>query len=202
MTELLGDGSARESEDDNEPREFLKYTFYKVRPEWRLLAADTKKQQKAEFSALVHDLGRVAVANTVWDKPGALTRDERDRAEFHALVTDQLLRRLPYTAGLADVTARARGGARDAQAAALDPDEAGVVQGDGQGEAGLGDDIVDGDRTGRLGLLVWGLVWGTVGVPVPLRRGHAGAELRVSAALLGQRSKYRVTCLPHRRILS
>jgi len=58
MTELLGDGSARESEDDNEPREFLKYTFYKVRPEWRLLAADTKKQQKAEFSALVHDLVR------------------------------------------------------------------------------------------------------------------------------------------------
>ena len=56
MTELLGDGSARESEDDNEPREFLKYTFYKVRPEWRLLAADTKKRQKAEFSALVHDL--------------------------------------------------------------------------------------------------------------------------------------------------
>ena len=58
---------------------------------------------QAEAAARVHDLGRVAVANTVWDKPGALTRDERDRAEFHALVTDQLLRRLPYTAGLADV---------------------------------------------------------------------------------------------------
>ena len=32
-----------------------------------------------------------------------LTRDERDRAEPHTLVTDQLLRRLPYTAALADV---------------------------------------------------------------------------------------------------
>ena len=42
--------------EDGEPREFLKYTFYKVRPEWRLLAADTKKKQKAEFGALIHDL--------------------------------------------------------------------------------------------------------------------------------------------------
>ena len=56
----------------------------------------------AEAAALVHDLGRVAVANTVWDKPGPLTRDERDKAEAHALVTDQLLRRVPATAALAD----------------------------------------------------------------------------------------------------
>jgi HD-GYP domain-containing protein (c-di-GMP phosphodiesterase class II) len=52
----------------------------------------------AEAAALVHDLGRVAVPNTIWDKPGPFTRDERDRAEAHALVTDQLLRRVPYTA--------------------------------------------------------------------------------------------------------
>jgi len=55
----------------------------------------------AEAAALVHDLGCVAVPNTIWDKPGPLTRDERDRAETHALVTDQLLRRVPYTATLA-----------------------------------------------------------------------------------------------------
>jgi HD-GYP domain-containing protein (c-di-GMP phosphodiesterase class II) len=55
----------------------------------------------AEAAALVHDLGRVSVPNTIWDKPGPLTRDERDRAETHALVTDQLLRRVPYTATLA-----------------------------------------------------------------------------------------------------
>ncbi|MGZ4770049.1 MAG: HD domain-containing phosphohydrolase, partial [Ilumatobacteraceae bacterium] len=39
--------------------------------------------------------------NTIWDKPGPLSRDERDRAETHTLVTDQLLRRVPYTATLA-----------------------------------------------------------------------------------------------------
>lgn len=57
--------------------------------------------QEAEAAALVHDLGRVAIPNTVWDKPGPLTRDERDRAELHAVITDQLLRRLPYTTPLA-----------------------------------------------------------------------------------------------------
>lgn len=56
----------------------------------------------AEAAALVHDLGRVSVPNTIWDKPGPLTRDERDRAESHALVTDQLLRRVSYTATLAE----------------------------------------------------------------------------------------------------
>ncbi len=61
----------------------------------------------AQRAALVHDLGRVAVANTVWDKPGGLTRDERDRAELHAVVTDQLLRRLPYTAEFADIACAA-----------------------------------------------------------------------------------------------
>jgi len=61
----------------------------------------------AEAAGLVHDLGCVAVPNTVWDKPGPLTRDERDRAEAHTLVTDQLLRRLPYTAALADMACSA-----------------------------------------------------------------------------------------------
>jgi HD-GYP domain-containing protein (c-di-GMP phosphodiesterase class II) len=61
----------------------------------------------AEAAALVHDLGRVAVPNTGWDKPGSLTRDERDRAELHTLVTDQLLRRLPSTRELADVACSA-----------------------------------------------------------------------------------------------
>ena len=61
----------------------------------------------AELAALVHDLGRVAVPNIVWDKPSGLTRDELDRAEAHTLVTDQLLRRVPFTRTLADVAAAA-----------------------------------------------------------------------------------------------
>jgi len=61
----------------------------------------------AEAAALVHDLGRIAVPNSIWDKPGRLTRDEYDRVETHTLVTDQLLRRVPYTATLAGAAAAA-----------------------------------------------------------------------------------------------
>ncbi|HVU61638.1 MAG TPA: HD domain-containing phosphohydrolase [Mycobacteriales bacterium] len=61
----------------------------------------------AADAALVHDLGRVAVANTVWDKAGSLTRDERDRVETHTLVTDQLLRRIPYLCAFADIAVAA-----------------------------------------------------------------------------------------------
>jgi DNA-binding CsgD family transcriptional regulator len=61
----------------------------------------------AQAAALVHDLGRVAVSNRIWDKRGALTRDERDRTETCALVTDQLLRRVPYTAMLAGTASAA-----------------------------------------------------------------------------------------------
>jgi len=60
-----------------------------------------------EAAALVHDLGRVAVPNTIWDKPGPLTRDERDRAETVPLITEQLLRRVPLTAELAPTAAAA-----------------------------------------------------------------------------------------------
>ena len=56
---------------------------------------------EAERAALLHDVGRVAVPNTVWDKEGSLTRDERDRVELHNVITDQLLRRVPFTAELA-----------------------------------------------------------------------------------------------------
>lgn len=55
----------------------------------------------AEAAALVHDFGVVTVPNSILDKAGPLTRDERERMETHAMVTDQLLRRVPFTAQLA-----------------------------------------------------------------------------------------------------
>jgi chlorite dismutase len=50
MTEDQGQQSG------SEPRQFVKYTFFKVLPEWRRLPADVKKKQKTEFSVLLHDL--------------------------------------------------------------------------------------------------------------------------------------------------
>lgn len=60
----MPEGKQEAPSDGKEPREFVKYTFYKIRPEWRLLPADEKKRQKAEFAALVHDLEDMVILRT------------------------------------------------------------------------------------------------------------------------------------------
>src|SRR6266536_6273198 len=51
-------------------------------------------------AALVHDFGTTAVPNSIWDKPGPLTRTEFDRVELHPMLTEQMLRRSPAFATL------------------------------------------------------------------------------------------------------
>jgi HD-GYP domain-containing protein (c-di-GMP phosphodiesterase class II) len=48
---------------------------------------------RARRAGLVHDLGRTGVPNSIWDKPGALTRAEFDRVRLHPVLTEQMLRR-------------------------------------------------------------------------------------------------------------
>ena len=54
-------------------------------------------------AGLVHDIGRTAIANNVWDKPSPLTDGERERARLHAYYTERMLRRPALFAGLAAV---------------------------------------------------------------------------------------------------
>jgi HD-GYP domain-containing protein (c-di-GMP phosphodiesterase class II) len=56
-------------------------------------------------AALVHDFGTTAVPNSIWDKPGALTRAEFDRVERHPMLTEQMLRRSPALAALNAIAA-------------------------------------------------------------------------------------------------
>ncbi len=51
-------------------------------------------------AALVHDFGTTVVSNSIWDKPGPLTRTEFDRVELHPMLTEQMLRRSPALAVL------------------------------------------------------------------------------------------------------
>ena len=43
----------------------------------------------------LHDLGRMGVSNSVWDKPGPLTEAERERVRLHPYLTDRMLARIP-----------------------------------------------------------------------------------------------------------
>jgi HD-GYP domain-containing protein (c-di-GMP phosphodiesterase class II) len=49
-------------------------------------------------AALVHDLGRVGVPNSIWEKPGPLTADERERVRLHPYLTERVLAHAPALA--------------------------------------------------------------------------------------------------------
>ena len=54
-------------------------------------------------SALVHDVGRVAVPSRVWQKPGPLTTDEWERVRLHPYYSDRVLCRSRFLAALAPI---------------------------------------------------------------------------------------------------
>ncbi len=58
-------------------------------------------------AALLHDIGRTAVPNTLWDKRGPLTAAEFERVRLHAYYTDRVLHRCGKLALLASVAAAA-----------------------------------------------------------------------------------------------
>jgi HD-GYP domain-containing protein (c-di-GMP phosphodiesterase class II) len=48
---------------------------------------------RLRHAGLVHDLGRVAVENGIWDKPGPLTTPEWERVRLHPYYTERILAR-------------------------------------------------------------------------------------------------------------
>jgi HD domain len=65
-----------------------------------MAAADVTAVRRAGW---VHDLGRTAIPNSVWDKSEPLTRSEVDRIELHPILTEQMVRRSPGLAGIATI---------------------------------------------------------------------------------------------------
>jgi HD-GYP domain-containing protein (c-di-GMP phosphodiesterase class II) len=63
-----------------------------------VLGLDDAEVTSLRRAALVHDFGTTVVPNSIWDKPGPLTRSEFDRVELHPMLTEQMLRRSPALA--------------------------------------------------------------------------------------------------------
>jgi HD-GYP domain-containing protein (c-di-GMP phosphodiesterase class II) len=61
----------------------------------QLLGLNDETAAALRRAAFVHDFGTTVVPNSIWDKPGPLTRAEFDRVELHPMVTEQMLRRSP-----------------------------------------------------------------------------------------------------------
>ncbi|GAC1507851.1 MAG: 3'3'-cGAMP-specific phosphodiesterase [Candidatus Dormibacteraceae bacterium] len=56
-------------------------------------AASTTDATNVRRAALVHDLGRMAVPNGIWDKPSALTEGEWERVRLHPYYSERILGR-------------------------------------------------------------------------------------------------------------
>lgn len=70
-----------------------------------LLGLTDSETAEVRRAAFVHEFGTTAVPNSIWDKPGPLTRAEFDRVERHTLLTEQMLRRSAALAALNPVAA-------------------------------------------------------------------------------------------------
>jgi putative nucleotidyltransferase with HDIG domain len=57
----------------------------------RLIGADPVTLRRA---GLLHDLGRLGMSITIWDKPAPLTEAERERVRLHPYLTDRMLGRI------------------------------------------------------------------------------------------------------------
>ncbi len=66
----------------------------------RILGFSDESVAALRRAALVHEIGTTVVPNSIWDKPGALTRAEFDRVELHPMLTEQMLRRSPALVAL------------------------------------------------------------------------------------------------------
>jgi len=58
-------------------------------------------------AALVHDIGRAGVPNSIWDKAGPLTTSEQERVRLHAYYTERVLHRAGKLAVLGSVASAA-----------------------------------------------------------------------------------------------
>lgn len=54
----------------------------------------------------VHDIGRLGVANTVWDKTGPLTAAERERVRLHPYLTERILAQVSALDAIRPIAAR------------------------------------------------------------------------------------------------
>ena len=59
-------------------------------------------------AGLVHDLGRLGVSNSIWDKPGPLGVGEWERVRIHPYLTERMLHQSQALAGLGEIAVQHR----------------------------------------------------------------------------------------------
>ncbi len=62
----------------------------------RVLGMNEDELDVLQTAALLHDIGRVGISDTVWLKPGPLSDEERAKVDQHAAMGEQVLRRADF----------------------------------------------------------------------------------------------------------
>ncbi len=55
------------------------------------LRLDEQALARLQIAALLHDLGRIAISNAVWEKPGALTTGKWEQVRLHPYHSERIL---------------------------------------------------------------------------------------------------------------
>jgi HD-GYP domain-containing protein (c-di-GMP phosphodiesterase class II) len=71
----------------------------------KLSGLDENERTALRRAALLHDLGRAGVPNSVWERKGKLTIAEWEQVRLHPYFTDRILRRSPLLSELAPIAA-------------------------------------------------------------------------------------------------
>jgi putative nucleotidyltransferase with HDIG domain len=58
------------------------------------LGLDSRARREAEFTALLHDIGKVKIPKEIINKPGALTAEEREIINTHTIEGEQMLEKI------------------------------------------------------------------------------------------------------------
>ncbi|MGN6792663.1 MAG: HD domain-containing phosphohydrolase, partial [Streptosporangiaceae bacterium] len=69
----------------------------------RVFGLNETAVQQVRMAGLVHDLGRLGVPNTIWDKDGTLSHAETERVRLHPYLTERMLACSPGLASLAAI---------------------------------------------------------------------------------------------------
>lgn len=65
----------------------------------------TREVTTLQHAGYLHDLGRVAISNSIWGKPGPLSEGEWERVRLHPYYTERVLARAPALAQLGTLAA-------------------------------------------------------------------------------------------------
>jgi putative nucleotidyltransferase with HDIG domain len=71
----------------------------------RTLARDEGEVQTIRRAALLHDIGKLGVSNSILDKPGKLTAEEWQTVRKHPYYSYEILKRIPGFSDLAQIAA-------------------------------------------------------------------------------------------------